>query len=77
MPAVPAPQRIETSPAVRAILEADTPNAQLLRHFLRYLEGLLADPAGLDNVVVPDCRCHELEAIGYPRGREGFRLFRR
>ena len=77
MPAVPAPQRIETSPAVRAILEADTPNSQLLRHFLRYLEGLLADPAGLDNVVVPDCRCHELEAIGYPRGREGFRLFRR
>ncbi len=61
---------------VATISEKDSPQSQFLRHFLRYLEAL-AGPAGLDNVVTPDCRCHELEAIGYPRGREGFRLFRR
>src|ERR1700752_2966324 len=77
MSGIPAPQRIETSPAVRTILETDSSQSQLLRHFLRYLEALLADPAGLDNFVIPDCRCHELEPIGYPQGREGFRLFRR
>ncbi len=78
MSAVPAPQRIELSPAVRAILEADTPKSQLLRHFLRFSDAILApDPAGIDRVVTPDARFHELEAIGYPRGPEGFKIFRR
>jgi predicted ester cyclase len=27
--------------------------------------------------VTPDARFHELEAIGYPRGPEGFKIFRR
>jgi len=27
--------------------------------------------------VTPDARFHELEAIGYPRGPEGFKMFRR
>ena len=35
------------------------------------------DPAGIDNVVTADSRFHELEAIGLPRGPEGFKLFRR
>jgi hypothetical protein len=49
MSAVPAPQRIEISPAVRAILGADTPKSQLLRHFLRFSDAILAaDPAGID-----------------------------
>ena len=70
--------RIELSPAVRAILEADTPESQLLSHYLRFLEAILApDPAGIDRVVTPNARFHELEAIGYPRGPEGFRTFRR
>jgi predicted ester cyclase len=73
----PAPERIELSPAVRASLEADSPKSQLLKYFLRYLEALLADPAGLDSAVIPDVRCHELEGIGYPRGLEGLRMFRR
>jgi len=30
-----------------------------------------------DRVVSPDARFHELEAIGYPRGPEGFKVFRR
>jgi predicted ester cyclase len=28
-------------------------------------------------VVTPDARFHELEAVGYPRGPEGFKIFRR
>jgi len=78
MSAIPAPQRIELSPAVRAILEADTPKSQLLKHFLRYTEALLGpDLGGIDGTVTPDARFHELEAIGYPRGPEGFKMFRR
>jgi hypothetical protein len=68
MLAVPAPQRIELSPAVRAILGADTPESQLLRHFLRFTDAILApDSARIDTVVIPDARFHELEAIGCQR----------
>jgi predicted ester cyclase len=78
MSAIPAPQRIELSPLVRAFLEVDTPESQLLRHFLHFTDVILApDPAGIDRVVSPDARFHELEAIGYPRGPEGFKMFRR
>jgi hypothetical protein len=78
MSAIPARQRIELSPPVRAILEADTPKSQLLRHFLHFTEVILApDQAGIDRVASPDARFHELEAIGYPRGPEGFKMFRR
>ena len=78
MSATPAPQRFELAPAVRAILEADTPKSQLLRHFMRFTEALLApDSEEIDSVVTPDARFHELEAAGYPRGPEGFKMFRR
>jgi predicted ester cyclase len=66
------------SQAVRAILEADSQQSKFLKHFLHYLHALLTpDPAGLDIVVTPDVRCHELEAIGLPRGPEGLKMFRR
>jgi predicted ester cyclase len=78
MSAIPQADRIELNPAVRAILEADSPQSKFLKHFLRYLQALLApDPAALDSVVTPDGRCHELEAIGLPRGLAGLRMFRR
>lgn len=78
MKATPPADRIELGPAVRAILEADSPQSRFLGHFLHYLQALLApDPAGLDGVVTPDCRCHELEAMGLPRGQEGLKMFRR
>ena len=78
MSAIPEPQRIELSPSVRAILETDTPKSQLLKNFLRFTEAILApDPAVIDSVVTPDARFHELEAIGYPRGPEAFKTFRR
>jgi predicted ester cyclase len=75
---IPGLQRIELGPAVRAILEAANPKSQLLKHFLRFTDALLApDLSGIDSAVTPDARFHELEAIGYPRGLEGFKLFRR
>jgi predicted ester cyclase len=78
MSATPSADRIELSPAVRAILEADSPQSEFLKRFVRYLQALLApDPAGLDGVATPDVRCHELEAIGLPPGREGLKMFRR
>ena len=65
MSAIPSTNRIELSPAVRVILETDSPQSALLKHFVRYLEALIArDPAGLDSTVTPDARCHELEAMG-------------
>ena len=76
--AVPAPQRIELSPEVEAILQGENPKSQLLRDFLRFSDAILApDPVGIDSVVTPDARFHELEAIGFPRGPEGFKIFRR
>jgi len=65
MTATPAPQRIQLAPAVGAILEADTPKSQLLRHFQRFTEAILApDLSGIEGVVTSDARFHELEAIG-------------
>jgi predicted ester cyclase len=78
MSAIFSAHRIELSPAVRAILEADSPKSQFLKSFMRYLDALLAqDAEGIDSVVTPDGRCHELEAMGLPRGREGLKMFRR
>jgi len=75
---MPPSQRIELSPAVRAILEVDGPESEFLQRFVRYLQALIdRDTAGLDNVVTPDVRLHELEAMGIPRGREGLKMFRR
>ena len=77
MRAIPSTERIDLGAAVGAILEADSPNSQLLKQYVRYLEALIAhDPAELDIMVIPDARCHELEAIGLPRGREGLKMFR-
>jgi predicted ester cyclase len=78
MSAIPESQRIELAPSVRAILETDTPKSQLLKHFLRFTEAILApDLSGIDQVVTTDARFHELEEIGYPSGPEAFKTFRR
>src|SRR6516165_10780687 len=58
MSTIPPAHRIELGPAVRAVLEADSQQSQFLKHYLRYLEALLApDPAGLDRVVTYNGRC--------------------
>lgn len=78
MSASPAPQRIELSLEVSAILEANSPKSQLLKDYLRFTAAILArDLAGIDQVVRPDARFHELEAIGLPPGPEGLKIFRR
>jgi predicted ester cyclase len=70
--------RIEFSPAVRAVLNVDSPESRFLKNFVRYLHALLApNPDGIDDIMIPDGRCHELEAMGIPRGREGLKMFRR
>jgi predicted ester cyclase len=77
MSKIPLTHRIELGSAVRAILEAESPKSALLKHFLRYQQALIAqDLARLDSTVTPDVRCHELEAIGLPPGRDGVRVFR-
>src|ERR1700741_2804305 len=73
----PTQQRVELSSAARAILEADGPQSQLFRHFVRYQKALLAHPVALDSVGTPDGRCHPVEALGLPRGLEGLKMFRR
>jgi predicted ester cyclase len=78
MSVIPAPRRIELSSEVRAILETSTLKSQLLSHFLRFTEALLApDLSGIEGVVTSDARFHELGAIGHPSGLEGFKMFRR
>jgi predicted ester cyclase len=78
MSAIPQKQRVELSPAVRVILEADGQQSQFIQDYLRYMHALIApDPAGIDVVATSDVRCHELEAMGLPPGREGLKLFRR
>ena len=78
MSAILPSQRIELSPAVGAILETDGPKSTLLKHFVRYLQGLLdPDTSRLDRVLTPDVCCHLLEAMGVPRGLEGMQMFRR
>lgn len=78
MPATSATQRIELSEAVKAVLQAGTSESQLVSHYVRFLQAILAsDQSEIDRVVNPDPRFHELEAIGYPRGLEGLKMFRR
>ena len=77
MAAVPGSGRIELGAEVRGILQGSGPEAEFLGRFLDYLEALLApDPAGLDRVVAPGGRFHELEAMGLPPGPQGLKMFR-
>jgi predicted ester cyclase len=70
-------QRIELSPAVRAILAARGPQSELLQCYLRYLQALLdPDPAGLEHTVTANVRCHLLDTMGLPPGRDGLKIFR-
>jgi predicted ester cyclase len=78
MQTIPPLQRVELSPASRAVLETNGAQAEFLRSFVRYQQALInPDPAGLDLVVTPDARFHELEAMGIPPGPGGLKMFRR
>jgi predicted ester cyclase len=69
--------RIRLSRSVRALVNADTPDGQLARTWLRYVQGLIGE-AGvqLDDVAAPDVRCAELDVAGYPPGIAGLKQFR-
>lgn len=78
MSAISLGDRIDLSSAVRAALQADSPQSRFLECYLRYLQALLApDLANLEHAVTADVHCHELDAMGLPPGREGLKLFRR
>ena len=67
---------VEMTPEVRAIVESKTHEGDLARCYLRYMDAL-KHPEKIDDVATPDARFHDLEAIGYPKGPEGLKAFRR
>ena len=70
------PPGVEMTLEVRAIVESKTNEGDLARCYLRYMDAL-KHPEKIDDVATPDARFHDLEAIGYPKGPEGLKAFRR
>jgi hypothetical protein len=67
---------VEMTPEVRAIVQSKTHEGDLARCYMRYMDAL-KHPDKIDNVATPDARFHDLEAMGYPKGPEGLKVFRR
>jgi hypothetical protein len=63
-------------PEVQVIVQSKTHQGDLARCFLRYTHAL-KNPDEIDSVVTPEARFHDLEEIGYPKGPEGLKAFRR
>jgi hypothetical protein len=63
-------------PKVQSLVESKTREGDLARCYLRYVHAL-KNPDEIDSVVTPDARFHDLEAMGYPKGPEGLKAFRR
>jgi hypothetical protein len=70
----PVPSDVEMTPDVRAIVESKTNEGDLPRCYLRYMDAL-KHPEKIDDVATPDARFHDLEAMGYPKGPEGLKVF--
>src|ERR1700724_2157298 len=68
-------ERFTLAPEVEAILQQQSPEAALLRNFLKFGEALLSEE-GLEQIVTPGARFHDLEAMGFPQGPEGLKAFR-
>jgi predicted ester cyclase len=68
--------RIKLAPEVETILQQTSSEATLLASFLTFGEALLSE-VEIDQVVMPDARFHDLEAMGFPQGPEGLKVFRR
>jgi hypothetical protein len=64
------------APEVQVIVHSTTHQGDLARCYLRYMHAL-GNPDEIDQVVTQDARFHDLEAIGYPKGPEGLKTFRR
>ncbi len=63
-------------PELQALVQSKTHEGDLARCYLRYVHAL-KNPAEIDSVVTTDARFHDLEAMGYPKGPEGLKAFRR
>jgi hypothetical protein len=63
-------------PDIEAIVQSRTHQGDLARCYLRYVHAL-KNPDEIDSVVTPDARFHDLEAMGYLKGPEGLKAFRR
>ena len=70
------PHEFQLAPEVQAIVQSKTHQGDLARCYLRFAHAL-KNPDEIDQVVTPDARFHDLEAIGYPKGPEGLKAFRR
>ena len=71
-----AEESLAMKPDIKAIVQSKTHEGDLARCFLRYSHALKYVDE-IDSVVTPDARFHDLEAIGYPKGPEGLKAFRR
>jgi SnoaL-like polyketide cyclase len=67
---------VEMTPEVQAIVQSKTHDGDLARCYMRYMDAL-KNPDKIDDVATPDARFHDLEAMGYPKGPEGLKAFRR
>ncbi len=67
---------VEMAPEVKAVVESKSNDGDLARCYLRYMDAL-KHPEKIDEVATSDARFHDLEAMGYPRGPEGLKAFRR
>jgi hypothetical protein len=73
-----ATSRIQYSDSVASLLKQSTADSRLGHLFVRFAEALLHPIGeGIDDVVAPGARFHELEAAGFPRGPQGFKAFRK
>ena len=72
-----AQSRIRLTPRVQAIVNADSPQGRLGRAWIRYAQGLIGEGGvQIDEVVMPNVRCLDLEGAGYPPGVAGLKQFR-
>jgi hypothetical protein len=69
-------EALTMGPNIKAIVQRKTHEGDLARCFLRYSHALKYVDE-IDSVVTPEGRFHDLEAIGYPKGPEGLKAFRR
>jgi hypothetical protein len=67
---------VEMTPEVRAVVKSKTHDGDLARCYMRYMDAL-KNPDKIDDIATPDARFYDLEAMGYPKGPEGLKAFRR
>lgn len=67
--------RITLAPDVEALLQEESPQQQMVRHYLTFAEALLTGE-GIDQCVNEDAQLHDLQSYGFPNGLQGMIAFR-